>query len=56
MWIPKSADEIERAVVARELHESSTFDAKRELGKSKDIARDVAAMANDGGVLLYGVS
>ncbi len=56
MWIPKSADEIERVVTARELHETSTLDAKRELGKSKDIARDVAAMANDGGVLLYGVA
>jgi hypothetical protein len=56
MWIPKSADEIERATAAAELHETAAFDAKRELGKSKDIARDVAAMANDGGVLLYGVA
>jgi hypothetical protein len=36
----------------------ATFDAKATLpakGKSKDLAIDVAAMANDGGTLLYGV-
>jgi hypothetical protein len=41
-----------------ELAETATLDAKRALpkqGKSKDIAIDVAAMANDGGTLIYGI-
>jgi len=58
MWIPKSEGEILAAIEARDLVETATFDAKEALpkqGKAKDLARDVAAMANDGGVLLYGV-
>jgi hypothetical protein len=58
MWIPKSADEIEQAVQAKNVEEGPTFDAKKELpaqGKNKDIAKDVAAMANDSGVLVYGI-
>jgi hypothetical protein len=58
MWIPASEREITAAIEAGDLVETATFDAKRELpgkGKSKDLSIDVAAMANDGGILLYGV-
>jgi hypothetical protein len=59
MWIPESTEEIEAAVRAGDLEETSTFDAKRELPttrkKNQDLAIDVAAMSTDGGVLLYGV-
>jgi hypothetical protein len=46
------------AIEAGDLVETASFDAKAALpakGKSKDLAIDVAAMANDGGTLLYGV-
>jgi hypothetical protein len=58
MWIPKSEAEIRAVVDAGELSETTTFDAKKELPTAKrsiDLAIDVAAMATDGGVLLYGV-
>jgi hypothetical protein len=58
MWIPDSAEQVLAAASAGELVESPTFDAKVALparGKTRDLAIDVAAMANDGGVLLYGV-
>lgn len=56
MWIPKSEDEIASVVAAGSLEETATFDAKESLTKkSKEVAKDIAAMANDGGVLLYGV-
>lgn len=58
MWIPESEKELERAIEDGDLVETATFDAKADLpkkGKSKDLAIDVAAMANDGGTLLYGV-
>jgi hypothetical protein len=56
MWIPASLVELESLVVQGVLEESAFLDFKRELSdKSKDIARDVAAMANEGGVLIIGV-
>src|SRR5215210_2455232 len=58
MWIPEFEGELVRAIEAGDLVETATFDAKADLpkkGKSKDLAIDVAAMANDGGTLLYGV-
>ncbi|HSH79971.1 MAG TPA: ATP-binding protein [Herpetosiphonaceae bacterium] len=58
MWIPKTEAEIRAVLAAGELSETATFDAKRELPaakKSINLAIDVAAMANDGGVLLYGI-
>ena len=58
MWIPESEGEILASIEAGGLIETATFDAKVSLptkGKSKDLAIDVAAMANDGGTLLYGV-
>lgn len=59
MWIPESEQEILAAIDAGDLVETASFDAKVALpakGKSKDLAIDVAAMANDGGTLLYGVN
>ncbi len=56
MWIPKSEDDIERAIEDGTLAETLTFDAKALPVKSKDIAKDVAAMSLEGGVLLYGVA
>ena len=56
MWIPRDAQEIIKAVAGGHLQESQVFDAKRELGaSSKETAKDIAAMANDGGVLIYGL-
>lgn len=59
MWMPTSAEEVERAVCAGEVEEGPSFDAKRELPttpkKNDEVAKDVAAMATDGGVILYGV-
>jgi hypothetical protein len=58
VWIPKSERDILVAIEAGDLDETSSFDARAALpmqGKSKDLAVDVAAMANAGGVLLYGV-
>src|SRR5437870_5011917 len=56
MWIPRTEAEITQALNASTLSETATFDGKQELGtNSKSIATDIAAMATDGGVILYGV-
>ena len=58
MWVPKSEQEIADRLDAGDLIETEVFDLKRELprkGRNVDLAIDVAQMANDGGVLLYGV-
>lgn len=58
MWIPRTERDILSAIQAGTLIENATFDAKMSLpdkGKSKDLAKDVAAMANNGGILLYGL-
>jgi hypothetical protein len=50
MWMPASEEEILAAIEAGYLIENATFDAKMALpdkGKSKDFAKDVAAMANN---------
>ncbi len=59
MWVPRSEGELIKAIEVGDLIETATFDAKAALptrGRSKDLAIDVAAMANDGGTLLYGVA
>jgi hypothetical protein len=59
MWIPASADELEKAVVEGLLEESSQLDFKGSLpdkNNNADIAVDVSAMTVDGGVLVYGVA
>ncbi|HEX4956143.1 MAG TPA: ATP-binding protein [Thermoanaerobaculia bacterium] len=58
MWIPKTVEELEGAVQRGEVEESATLDFKLKIpaaNKNRDTARDLAAMANDGGVLIYGV-
>lgn len=57
MWIPESAEQIEQAAANGDLVETASFDGKEALPPKKniDLAIDVAAMATDGGVLLYGV-
>lgn len=56
MWIPKSEQEIIDAISNGSVNESSIFDAKRDLSsKNYEIAKDIAAMANDGGVIIYGL-
>lgn len=55
MWIPSSVEELRQAI-ADGLEESPWLDAKRQLGSAAEAAKDVAAMANEGGVLIYGVA
>jgi len=56
MWIPKSEKEIQKAVDSDALEETSIFDAKMTLpSKNSEIAKDIAAMSNDGGVIIYGI-
>lgn len=56
MWQPRGIDEFERAVTTGVLEERHDFDAKRQLPESgKELAKDIAAMATDGGCLVYGV-
>jgi len=56
MWIPKTEQEIILAVTSRTLEATTVFDAKREVSThSQQIAKDVAAMADDGGVIIYGI-
>jgi hypothetical protein len=56
MWIPTTEEEIIKVVTSGSLEETAIFDAKKELpSKNSELAKDIAAMANDGGVLLYGV-
>lgn len=59
MWIPESAEELQRAITEKALpHESASYEYKRELplqGRNRDIAIDVAAMSVGGGIIIYGV-
>lgn len=55
MWLPKTEAEIVQAVQSGALEESAIFDAKEQLSKNSEIAKDIAAMANDGGVIIYGL-
>jgi Putative DNA-binding domain len=59
MWLPTSAEALISAIDDNVLpHESATIEVKAALPEKKanrDIAVDVAAMATDGGVIVYGV-
>ncbi len=56
MWMPETEEDIIIVAKAGSLEESPSFDAKRELpSKNDEIAKDVAAMSNDGGVILFGI-
>lgn len=57
MWIPKSEEEIVNVVTSGSLEETAIFDAKKEIpAKNIETAKDIAAMANDGGVIIYGIA
>lgn len=59
VWSPSSAADLISAIQGRWLpYESAAFEVKKQLpapNKNSDIAIDVAAMATDGGVIIYGV-
>jgi hypothetical protein len=58
MWVPTTEAVIRARAEAGDLTETATFEGKRELpppAKSRDLAIDVAALANEGGVILYGL-
>ena len=56
MWIPSSTQDILNALQRGEIEETHLFEAKREPGQdTAEIAKDIASMANDGGVILYGI-
>jgi hypothetical protein len=58
-WQPFTEDDITAALADRSLAEGHYLDVKRELspgtGSNKEIARDMASFALDGGALLLGV-
>lgn len=55
MWIPKNEAEIVSVVTNGQLQETASLDAKAEISKNTEIAKDIAAMTNDGGVIIYGI-
>lgn len=56
MWIPETAEELEATVAAGSLEETNTLEAKQQFPSNKKLAKEIAALANDGGVLLIGVA
>lgn len=56
MWMPKTEIEIINVVNSGSLEESSTFDAKQSIpSRNHETAKDIAAMATDGGAIIYGI-
>lgn len=59
LWRPVSEEEIRQAAAAGSLEETHYFDIKRELksgpSANKELAKDIAAFSEDGGVILIGV-
>jgi hypothetical protein len=56
VWVPTTADELELAVNAGTLEEGPHLDGKESLPRRNDeLAKDVAAMTADGGVIILGV-
>lgn len=60
MWVARTANELIAVLTDGTLpHESAAFEVKAQLpepARNSDIPIDVAAMATDGGVIIYGVS
>jgi hypothetical protein len=61
MWLPKTTKDLEEAIANGTLpREPTAFEVKAQLpattAKNPDIAVDVAAMATDGGCIVYGVA
>lgn len=57
MWVPESAEQISEFAEENEINETASFDAKAPdaLNSTKEMAKDIAAMSTEGGVILYGV-
>lgn len=55
MWIPKDAEELERAIMSKAVQETHNLEFKKEPTTNRKIAREVAGLAVDGGVLIIGV-
>jgi hypothetical protein len=53
VWAPKNWGEVEGAIGV--VAESPTLDFKEALGSNRELAKDIAAMALLGGVLIYGI-
>jgi len=43
MWVPRSAEELEKATTRGDLEETHTFDGKALPGKNKDISPSMSA-------------
>lgn len=55
--MPRTEDEIKTLIPSGGVEEGPMFDAKTELpSKNRETAKDIAAMANDGGVIIYGIA
>lgn len=54
MWAPRSWHEVTALVGSAE--ETSSLDFKAKLGSNQELAKDIAAMTLNGGVLVFGVS
>lgn len=58
-WLPRSVADVDEIIKDGRLTERHWLDVKREVGSNvhhkRDIARDLASFANDGGALLVGV-
>src|SRR5207248_1368033 len=59
-WQPRTLDDVRTVLHDGLLAEGHWLDAKREIGTSKtskkELARDLASFANDGGALLIGIA
>ena len=58
MWVPRTAEELERAARDGLLKEKQRFEVKRELPakkKNADVAVEVSALTVEGGFLIYGI-
>jgi hypothetical protein len=53
MWRPRTWDEVE--ALKGQAQESQSLDFKRQIGTNPEIAKDIAALTVNGGVLIYGV-
>jgi hypothetical protein len=53
IWRPRTWDEVE--ALKGQAQESQALDFKRQIGTNPEIAKDIAAMTVNGGVLIYGV-
>ncbi|WP_170290547.1 AlbA family DNA-binding domain-containing protein [Kitasatospora atroaurantiaca] len=58
-WMPRTEADLQAAIDGGLIEESNYFDAKKELvtkGDNKELARDLASFANEGGTLIIGIA